>query len=124
MSDLDIGMNDWMCRDLKWDDNYRPDRGKVLGDEEIEKLEKFHRYLDKDGDGILYRTLPGVNPKGALLHSRLRPLAVRHLHGRLDRVPDRAGSPAAQVGDGEAARARVRSSTPRRAASIGPRVDW
>jgi 2-oxoglutarate/2-oxoacid ferredoxin oxidoreductase subunit alpha len=65
MSDLDIGMNDWMCRDLKWDDGYRPDRGKVLGKEEIEKLEKFYRYLDKDGDGITYRTLPGVHPKGA-----------------------------------------------------------
>ncbi len=65
MSDLDIGMNDWMCRDLKWDDGYRPDRGKVLELEEIQKLEKFHRYLDKDGDGIPYRTLPGVHPKAA-----------------------------------------------------------
>jgi 2-oxoglutarate ferredoxin oxidoreductase subunit alpha len=65
MSDLDIGMNDWMCRDLKWDDDYRPDRGKVLGKEEIEKLEKFYRYFDKDGDGIAYRTLPGVHPKAA-----------------------------------------------------------
>ena len=65
MSDLDIGMNDWMCRDLKWDDNYRPDRGKVLDKEAIEKLEKFHRFVDKDGDGICYRTLPGVSPKGA-----------------------------------------------------------
>ncbi len=65
MSDLDIGMNDWMCPDLKWDDNYVPDRGKVLGLEEISKLEKFHRYLDVDGDGIPYRTLPGVHPKGA-----------------------------------------------------------
>ncbi len=65
VSDLDIGMNDWMCPDLKWDDAYRPDRGKVLSLEEIEKLEKFYRYLDKDGDGITYRTLPGVHPKGA-----------------------------------------------------------
>jgi 2-oxoglutarate ferredoxin oxidoreductase subunit alpha len=65
LSDLDIGMNDWMCRDLQWDDTYRPDRGKMLGKEEIEKLEKFYRYLDKDGDGIGYRTLPGVHPKGA-----------------------------------------------------------
>jgi 2-oxoglutarate ferredoxin oxidoreductase subunit alpha len=65
LSDLDIGMNDWMCRDLEWDDTYRPDRGKMLGKEEIEKLEKFYRYLDKDGDGIGYRTLPGVHPKGA-----------------------------------------------------------
>jgi 2-oxoglutarate ferredoxin oxidoreductase subunit alpha len=65
LSDLDIGMNDWMCRDLKWDDSYRPDRGKMLDKEAIEKLEKFYRYLDKDGDGIGYRTLPGVSPKGA-----------------------------------------------------------
>jgi 2-oxoglutarate ferredoxin oxidoreductase subunit alpha len=65
MSDLDIGMNDWMCRDLKWDDSYQPDRGKMLSEEEIAKLEKFHRYLDKDGDGIPYRTLPGISAKAA-----------------------------------------------------------
>jgi 2-oxoglutarate ferredoxin oxidoreductase subunit alpha len=65
MSDLDIGMNDWMCPDLKWDDTYRPDRGKVLSKEEIEALPKFYRYLDKDDDAIPYRTLPGVSPKGA-----------------------------------------------------------
>jgi 2-oxoglutarate/2-oxoacid ferredoxin oxidoreductase subunit alpha len=65
LSDLDIGMNDWMCRDLKWDDNYRPDRGKVLSKEEVLKLEKFYRFLDKDGDGVTARTMPGVHPKGA-----------------------------------------------------------
>jgi 2-oxoglutarate/2-oxoacid ferredoxin oxidoreductase subunit alpha len=65
LSDLDIGMNDWMCRDLKWDDAYRPDRGKVLGHEELAKLEQFYRFFDHDGDGIPYRTLPGVDPKGA-----------------------------------------------------------
>ena len=65
LSDLDIGMNDWMCRDLKWDDNYQPDRGKVYNREDLEKMEKFHRYVDKDGDGITYRTFPGVHPKGA-----------------------------------------------------------
>ena len=65
LSDLDIGMNDWMCRDLQWDDAYRPDRGKVLGREELAKLERFYRFLDRDGDGIPYRTFPGVDPKGA-----------------------------------------------------------
>jgi 2-oxoglutarate ferredoxin oxidoreductase subunit alpha len=65
LSDLDIGMNDWMCPDLKWDDTYRPDRGKVLSKEEVLKLEKFYRFIDKDGDGITARTLPGVHPKAA-----------------------------------------------------------
>jgi 2-oxoglutarate/2-oxoacid ferredoxin oxidoreductase subunit alpha len=65
LSDLDIGMNDWMCRELKWDDAYRPDRGKMLSLEEVAKLERFYRYLDKDDDGIPYRTLPGMHPKAA-----------------------------------------------------------
>jgi len=65
LSDLDIGMNDWMVPELEWDDSYIPDRGKVLGAEELEEMETFYRYLDVDGDGIPYRTLPGVHPKGA-----------------------------------------------------------
>jgi 2-oxoglutarate/2-oxoacid ferredoxin oxidoreductase subunit alpha len=65
LSDLDIGMNDWMCPDLKWNDSYRPDRGKVLSKEEVLKLEKFYRFIDKDGDGITARTLPGVHAKAA-----------------------------------------------------------
>jgi 2-oxoglutarate ferredoxin oxidoreductase subunit alpha len=65
LTDLDIGMNDWMCNDLQWDDNYRADRGKVLDAEALENMESFHRYLDTDGDGIPYRTFPGVHPKGA-----------------------------------------------------------
>jgi 2-oxoglutarate ferredoxin oxidoreductase subunit alpha len=65
LSDLDIGMNDWMCKDLEWDDNYQPDRGKVLRADEVEKLESFHRYIDADKDAIATRTLPGDHPKGA-----------------------------------------------------------
>ncbi|HWE28828.1 MAG TPA: 2-oxoacid:acceptor oxidoreductase subunit alpha, partial [Polyangia bacterium] len=69
LSDLDIGMNDWMCTELTWDDAYRPDRGKVLDaaalDQMQQKAQNFYRYLDSDGDGIPYRTLPGTHPKGA-----------------------------------------------------------
>ena len=65
VSDLDIGMNDWMCPRLKWSDKFRPDRGKVLGPAELEKIKKFNRYLDLDGDGIAARTLPGQDAKGA-----------------------------------------------------------
>jgi len=65
MLDLDIGMNDWMCRDLQWDDNFVPDRGKVMSKQDLEKIEKFWRYYDHDGDAIPYRSLPGVHSKGA-----------------------------------------------------------
>ncbi len=64
-SDLDIGMNDWMMPRLTWDDNYRPDRGKVLDAEALDALPQFSRYLDTDGDGIAARTVPGVGAKGA-----------------------------------------------------------
>ncbi len=65
LSDLDIGMNDWMIPELEWDDNFQPDRGKVLGPEDLDGMEKFHRYMDTDGDGIPYRTLPGRDSRGA-----------------------------------------------------------
>ena len=65
LTDLDIGMNDWMVPEFEWDDSYVPDRGKVYSAEELEGMENFYRYLDVDGDGITYRTLPGVHPKGA-----------------------------------------------------------
>jgi 2-oxoglutarate ferredoxin oxidoreductase subunit alpha len=65
VSDLDIGMNDWMVKRLTWDDGYRPERGKVLDATVLEHIERFSRYLDVDGDGIAARTLPGVHPKGA-----------------------------------------------------------
>jgi 2-oxoglutarate ferredoxin oxidoreductase subunit alpha len=65
VSDLDIGMNDWMVPKLSWDDTYQPDRGKVLSAEDLEKAKNFWRYYDHDGDGIPQRSLPGVHPKGA-----------------------------------------------------------
>lgn len=65
VSDLDIGMNDWMCPRLTWDDSYRPDRGKVLGPQELSGIVRFSRYLDVDGDGVAARTLPGQDAKGA-----------------------------------------------------------
>lgn len=65
LSDLDIGMNDWMIPELTWDDGYRPDRGKVVGPEELAGMEKFYRYLDTDGDGVTARSFPGQDAKGA-----------------------------------------------------------
>jgi len=65
MMDLDIGMNDWMVPDLEFDDSKIPDRGKVFTAEQLEEMDAFYRYLDVDGDGIPYRSLPGVHEKGS-----------------------------------------------------------
>jgi 2-oxoglutarate ferredoxin oxidoreductase subunit alpha len=65
LSDLDIGMNDWMVPEFEFDEEKIPDRGKVLTAEELEEMDAFYRYLDVDGDGIPYRTFPGTHPKGS-----------------------------------------------------------
>ncbi len=67
MSDLDIGMNDWMTEPFTWDDSKEQSRGKVLSAEQLEafktvKGKPWGRYLDVDGDAIPYRTLPGTHP--------------------------------------------------------------
>lgn len=62
MSDLDLGMNDHMSEPFKWDDKRKYNRGKVLNAEKLEEIPHFGRYLDVDGDGIPYRTIPGTHP--------------------------------------------------------------
>jgi 2-oxoglutarate/2-oxoacid ferredoxin oxidoreductase subunit alpha len=63
MLDLDIGMQDWLCEPLSWNDKRSHDRGKVMTYEMLEEGQDFGRYLDVDGDGIPYRTHPGTHPK-------------------------------------------------------------
>ena len=58
-------MNDWVCPRLKWDDSYRPNRGRVLTAAELEKMAKFYRYANENEDHVAARTLPGVHAKGA-----------------------------------------------------------
>lgn len=63
LSDLELGMNTWIAEQLKYPDKPM-NRGKVLWEKDLEKFIKKHgqewgRYLDVDGDGITYRTLPG-----------------------------------------------------------------
>lgn len=62
LSDLDIGMNQRLCKPFEWDDERRYDRGKVLSAEELEAGKAFGRYRDVDGDGVPYRTYPGTHP--------------------------------------------------------------
>lgn len=66
MTDLDIGMNEWLVDPLQWDDTRKMDRGKVMTHADLEAGREFGRYLDVDGDGIPFRTYPGTHPtKGA-----------------------------------------------------------
>ncbi len=65
LTDLDIGMNDWVVPRFTWDPAYRPDRGPVFGPEQLEKLTKFQRYFNTDENHVAARTLPGVDPKGS-----------------------------------------------------------
>jgi 2-oxoglutarate/2-oxoacid ferredoxin oxidoreductase subunit alpha len=65
LSDLDIGMNDWVTPKLEWDDSYRPDRGAVLTAADLEKMEKYTRYWPADENQVAARTLPGTHRKGA-----------------------------------------------------------
>ena len=62
MTDLDIGMNTRLCAPFHWDDSRKMDRGKVMTAEELSAGKDFGRYLDVDGDGIPFRTLPGTHP--------------------------------------------------------------
>jgi 2-oxoglutarate/2-oxoacid ferredoxin oxidoreductase subunit alpha len=64
--DLEIGMNQHLCAPFKWDDTRRYDRGKLMTAADLDAGKDFGRYLDVDGDGIPFRTLPGTHAtKGA-----------------------------------------------------------
>lgn len=64
ISDLDLGMNNWMSDPFEYPD--QPiNRGKVLNEktlrEFIDEHGKWGRYMDVDGDGVGYRTVPGTD---------------------------------------------------------------
>ena len=70
MSDLDLGMNNWMSDPFAYPDDIPIDRGKVLTAGDLERLGSFQRYLDVDGDAIPYRTIPGTDHPAAAYFAR------------------------------------------------------
>ncbi len=70
MSDLDLGMNNWMSEPFSYPGDIPISRGKVLTADDLKRLGKFARYKDLDGDGIPYRTLPGTNHPAAAYFTR------------------------------------------------------
>ena len=69
MSDLDLGMNNWMSDPFPYPDT-PIERGKVLTKEDLSRLGGFSRYKDVDGDGVGYRTLPGTQHPAAAYFTR------------------------------------------------------
>lgn len=69
LSDLDLGMNNWMSDPLRYPEKPVA-RGKVLREEDLQRLGGFARYKDLDSDGIPYRTLPGTNHPQAAYFTR------------------------------------------------------
>ncbi|KYC29408.1 2-ketoglutarate: NADP oxidoreductase,alpha subunit [Sterolibacterium denitrificans] len=68
--DLDIGMNERLCKPFAWDDSHVYDRGKLMSEADLEAGKDFGRYLDVDGDGIPYRTIPGTHPTRGAFFTR------------------------------------------------------
>ena len=81
MSDLDLGMNEITSEPMRWDDTREFKRGKVYSADDLDKIKEFGRYLDVDGDGVGYRTLPGTHPfKRFILHAWHLERRVRSLY--------------------------------------------
>lgn len=63
ISDLDLGMNNWLSDPFDYPDEAM-NRGKRLDEKSlrafIDDHGKWGRYMDVDGDGIPYRTVPGT----------------------------------------------------------------
>ncbi len=119
MLDLDIGMNDWLVPPLAWDPARRYDRGKVMDFDDLEAGKEFGRYLDVDGDGIPYRTLPGTHPTrgafSACCASSRPPSAM--CRGRSSARRGRGRSTARSISGRARRRWRKRSTPSKRAAS-------
>jgi 2-oxoglutarate ferredoxin oxidoreductase subunit alpha len=84
LSDLDIGMNDWVVPKLTWDDRFVPDRGRVLDDKDLAEIAEFFRYADEDEEFVTPRTLPGSNSKGAYFIRG----SGHDKYGRYTEIPD------------------------------------
>jgi 2-oxoglutarate/2-oxoacid ferredoxin oxidoreductase subunit alpha len=70
LSDLDLGMNLWISDEFDYPEQPY-DRGKVLSEADLERLKgSWGRYLDVDGDGIPYRTIPGNRHRAAAYFTR------------------------------------------------------
>ena len=116
MLDLDLGMNNWMSDGFTYPD--KPiNRGKLLTPEVLKKLGTWGRYMDVDGDGIAYRTIPG-DGMPRVLHARLRTQRQRAVQRAARRLRREHGPPRRKF---ETARNHV--PKPSSSRSTAPRSD-
>jgi len=98
--DLEIGMNQHLTAPLKWDDRRRYDRGKIMTAADLDAGKDFGRYLDVDGDGIPFRTLPGTPPtRGSYFTRGTSRDRYAPLHRGRRRLRRQHAAPVAQVRD-------------------------
>ena len=76
MTDLDLGMNDHVSQPFEWDDSRSISEAKYLNAEELDKMERFGRYLDTDNDGLPYRTYPATHHQRLFLYPRHFPRRI------------------------------------------------
>ncbi|MFN8331188.1 MAG: 2-oxoacid:acceptor oxidoreductase subunit alpha [Saprospiraceae bacterium] len=70
LTDLDLGMNDHLTDAFTLRDNYQYNRGKIMTTKDLDDAKVWGRYLDIDGDGIPYRTIPGTHPSKGSFFTR------------------------------------------------------
>ena len=80
LPDLDIGMNDWMCRSSKWDDDYQPDRGKVLSKEPTREDREVHAATRPRRRRYPARTSPACTRRARSSRAARATTQLRHLH--------------------------------------------
>ncbi len=81
MTDLDIGMNDWVTPKLTWDDCLSPrSRPRAELRTELDELPKFLRYMPRERQQRRAAHAAGRQSERRVLHARLRPQQIRRLH--------------------------------------------
>jgi 2-oxoglutarate ferredoxin oxidoreductase subunit alpha len=100
LTDLDIGMNDWMVKRFEWDDNYRPDRGKVLDAEDSGSCRSSRATSPVDGSASRRARCPAWAPRAPTsCAARARQASAAYTEDS-DAVPGAGGPPQAQASRG------------------------
>ena len=98
LSDLDIGMNQWISKAFKYPDQPMQ-RGKILWEKDLDELKgNWARYLDKDGDASPVPHGPREPARRKrIFHAGHRPRRTRPVHRGCRRLASHDGPLEAEV---------------------------